>query len=343
MRRKLVALVLLTVLVTGCTAGRAYRKGRDAARAGDWDTAVTEFTNAVQANPDSAEYKIELERAMQNAGREHLSRARDLEQAGQLDAALLEYKAATKMDPTNRLAAARVVELERSIREQIEKSRPRPPIDALRQQARTQGVPILNPADRTPLKFSFNNSGLRDILNFIGTTTGINIQYDATFQDRAYTVTLDGVPLEEALQQILSVNGYFYKVINQRTIVVAPDTQAMHNKYDDLVVQVFYLSHTDATELSQVINQMLRVSGQNLPAIFPGKTSNTLTVRATAPIVAVAERLIRAHDKPRAEVVIEVQILEVNRTKLKAFGINLSEYALGLTFSPEVAPPNTRE
>jgi general secretion pathway protein D len=340
-RRKLAALVLLTVLVSACTAGRAFRKGRDAARAGDWDTAVTEFTNAVQANPDSAEYKIELERAMQNAGREHLSRARDLEQAGQLDAALLEYKAATKMDPTNRLAAARVAELERTIREQIEKSRPRPPIDAMRQQARTQGVPILNPADRTPLKFSFNNSSLRDILNFIGTTTGINIQYDATFQDRAYTVTLDGVPLEEALQQILSVNGFFYKVINQRTIVVAPDTQAMHNKYDDLVVQVFYLSHTDATELSQVINQMLRVSGQNLPAIFPGKTSNTLTVRATAPIVAVAERLIRAHDKPRAEVVIEVQILEVNRTRAKQFGINLSDYALGLTFSPEVSPPNT--
>lgn len=341
MNRKLAALVLLTVLVSGCAAGRAFRKGRDAARSGDWDGAVTHFTTAVQANPDSAEYKIELERAMQNAGREHLSRARDLEQSDQLDAALLEYRAAVKMDPSNRLAAARVAELERTIRERIEKSRPKPPIDALRQQARTQGVPILNPADRTPLKFSINNSSLRDILNFIGSSSGINIQYDATFQDRAYSVQLDGVPLEQALQQILSVNGFFYKVLDQRTIVVAPDTQAMHNKYDDLVVQVFYLSHTDATELSQVINQMLRVSGQQLPAIFPGKTSNTLTVRATAPIVAVAERLIRAHDKPRAEVVIEVQILEVNRGRAKRLGINLSDYALGLTFSPEVAPPNT--
>ncbi len=57
--------------------------------------------------------------------------------------------------------------------------------------------------------------------------------------------------------------------------------------------------------------------------------------------MAVAERLIRALDKPRAEVVIEVQILEVNRNRAKSFGINLSDYALGLTFSPEVAPPNT--
>jgi general secretion pathway protein D len=339
--RKLVVLLLLTVLVAGCTAGRAFRKGRDASRAGDWDAAVQHFTEALQASPDNAEYKIELERAMQNAAREHISRAREFEAADQLDAALIEYRTAIKMDPTNRLAAARATELERTIRERIEKSRPRPAIDQLRQQARTQGVPLLNPADRTPLKLSFNNSSLRDILNFIGTTSGINIQYDTTYRDVPYSVTLDGVPLEEALQQILSVNGFFYKVLNPRTIVVAPDTQPMHNKYDDLVVQVFYLSHSDATELSQVINQMLRVTGQQIPAIYPGKTSNTLTVRATAPIVAVAERLIRAHDKPRAEVVIEVQILEVSRSRAKQFGINLTDYALGLTFSPELAPPNT--
>jgi general secretion pathway protein D len=333
--------LLLTILLAGCTAGRAFRKGRDASRAGDWDAAVQHFTQALQASPDNAEYKIELERAMQNAGREHISRARDLESKDQLDGALIEYKRAVETDPTNRLAAARAAELERIIRDRIEKSRPRPAIDSLRAQARTQGTPVLNPADRTPLKFSFNNSGLRDILNFIGSTSGINIQYDQTYRDVPYTVTLDGVSLEEALQQILSVNGFFYKVLNPSTILVAPDTPAMHLKYDDIVMQVFYLSHADATELSQVVNTMMRLQGQAVPAIYPGKTSNTLTVRATAAVMGVAERLIRAHDKPRAEVIIEVQILEVNRTRAKELGINLSNYNLGLTFSPEVAPPNT--
>ena len=341
MKRKLCALLLLTVLVAGCTAGRAFKKGRDAARAGDWDAAVQLYTEALQASPDNAEYKIELERAMQNAAREHITRARDLEAKDQLDAALLEYKKAVEMDSTNRLAAARAVELERIIRDRIEASRPKPAIDRLRQQARAQGAPTLNPADRTPLKFNFNNSSLRDILNFIGTQAGINIQYDATYRDVPYTVTLDGVPLEEALQQILSVNGFFYKVLNQSTILIAPDNAAMHQKYDDMVMQVFYLSHADAQELSQVVNTMMRLQGQAVPAIYPGKTSNTLTVRTTAALMSVAERLIRSHDKPRAEVVIEVQILEVNRGRAKQLGINLSDYALGLTFSPEAAPPNT--
>ena len=64
-------------------------------------------------------------------------------------------------------------------------------------------------------------------------------------------------------------------------------------------------------------------------------------MRATAPVVEVIERIIRANDKPRAEVVIDVQILEVNRKRTKELGLNLSNYSLGLTFSPEVAPPNT--
>jgi general secretion pathway protein D len=106
-------------------------------------------------------------------------------------------------------------------------------------------------------------------------------------------------------------------------------------------MQVFYLSHADPQELSNTLNTVMRIQAQVPPSIFPNKTSNTLTVRGTAAVVAVAERLIRAHDKPRAEVIIEVQILEVSRTRAKQFGINLSDYALGLTFSPEVAPPNT--
>jgi hypothetical protein len=136
------------------------------------------------------------------AGTHH--RARDFG-PDQLDAALIEYRKAVDMDASNRLAAARGG-ARRIIRERIEKSRPRPAIEKLREQARAQ-VPVLNPADRTPLKIGFNNAGLKDILNFISQTTGINMQFDIAFRDVPYSVNLDGVTLEDALQQILSVNG----------------------------------------------------------------------------------------------------------------------------------------
>jgi general secretion pathway protein D len=338
---RLIVLIVMAVLVSGCAAGRSFRRGQEAARAGDWDAAVTHYTRALQANPDNAQYKIELERAMQNAAREYITRARDAEAKGDIDGALLAYRKAVEMDASNRLAAQKAVELERAIRERIEKSRPKPEIEKLRERARQQ-VPVLVPPTVSLPKVHFNNASLRDVLNHIAALSGINVTFDTQlFRDQPVTVSLENVTVEEALRQILSQSGHFYKVLNPTTIVVAQDTPQARQKYEELVVQTFYLSHADAQEVSQIINTVMRIPNMTVvPALFPNKTANSITVRATAAVVQVIEQLIRSNDKPRAEVVVDVQILEVNRTRLKQFGIDLSTYALNLIFSPELAPPN---
>jgi general secretion pathway protein D len=330
-------------MVSGCAAGRAFRKGEEASRASNWDDAVAYYTKAVQENPDKAEYKIALQRATQTAAREHMSRAADFEAKGQLDQALLEYKRAVELDASNRLASSRVIELEKTIRDRIEATRPKPPIDKMREEARRAGAAqLLNPTAKLPVISFGPNASVRDILNFIGSATGINVTYDQQYQDKAYTVRLEDVTLEQALQQIMAANQLFYKVLNPKTIIVIPDTPQKHAQYDDLVVRVFYVSHADVTELAQVINTIMRIPTMPVqPTLLPNKTSNTITVRATAPIIDVIERIIRSNDKPRAEVIVDLQILEVNRSRTKRLGLNLSNYALGLTFSPEVAPPNT--
>ena len=254
MKHRLVAGIVLTLFVSGCAAGRAFRKGQEASRAGDWDTAVAEYTKAVQESPERAEYKISLERATQSAARDHISRARELESKDQLDAALLEYKRAALLDASNRLAAARATELEKQIRDRIEASRPKPAIDALREQARRASAPMLSPT--TPLGVvSFGpNASLRDVLNTIGASTGINVTYDNQFTDKTYTGRFEDVTLEQALQQIMAANQLFYKVLNPKTIIVVPDIAQKHAQYDDLVVRVFYISHADVSELAQVLN-----------------------------------------------------------------------------------------
>jgi general secretion pathway protein D len=329
------------VVVAGCGAGRAYRRGQELARAGDWDAAVAEFTKSVQADPDNAAYKIALERAQQSAAQDHISRAHQLEEKDQLDAALLEYKKAIEMDATNRLAVARAAALERTIRERIEASRPKPRIDTLREQARQGPQPLLGLRER--LKgLKFDNSSVRDILSFIGSSTGIRITYDQAYQDKAYSIDLEDVTAEEALQQIMSANQLFYKVVNPKTIIVVNDRADKRQQYDEMVVRVFYISHVDAQELSQTVTTIMRVPQMPVaPVIMANKTANTITVRATTQVADIIERIIRANDKPRAEVVLDVQILEVNRQRAKQYGIELNAYALGFLFSPEVAPPNT--
>ena len=77
MRRKVAGLIVLALLASGCAASRAFRHGQDAARIGDWDTAIKFYTTAVQENPESGEYRIHLRRAQDEAYHAHSERARE--------------------------------------------------------------------------------------------------------------------------------------------------------------------------------------------------------------------------------------------------------------------------
>jgi general secretion pathway protein D len=345
MRRltRVTALFLAAALLTGCAAGRAFRRGEDRARVGDWDSAVTYYRTAVQADPDKPEYRIALERAMLNASRQHFDNARALEAKDQLDAALVEYRRTVEFDPTNTQALDRIVQLEKVIRDRIEASRPKPAIVQLREQARqVSPAPLLNQASRAPLDYNFKQASLRDILTFIGSATGINVIYDASFNDRPVTVTLQG-SIEQVLNSLLSSNGLFYTVLDERTIVVAQDSAPNRLRYERQVALTIPLSYVDAAEISAMLTAITRTTtGVTIPpVIIPNKTNNSITVRATEPVIAVIRELVLTNDKPRAEITLDVEILEVSRTRTKELGLNLTQNQIGGIFSPEKLPPAT--
>jgi general secretion pathway protein D len=331
---------LVAALAAGCGASRAYTRGERAANAQQWDEAVEHYRQALQNSPDRPEYKIALERAMQAAAAQHMQQGRVFETEGRLDEALREYRKASEFDPSNRSIATRAAELDRELRTRLEASRPKPAIEQMREQVRrTAQEPTLNPTSRDPLNLRFANASLRDVLNFIGTATGINVTYDRDFQDRSVTVQLEGVTLEQALQQVMLSNQIFFKVLNERTIIVATDNTAKRQQYEEQVIKTFFVSHADASELAQLINTVILAPQMAIqPRIAANKTANTITVRASAPVAGIIEQVIKINDKPRAEIVIDVQILEVSRERAKRFGLNLTDYALGGIFSPEQSP-----
>ena len=336
---------LLALGVAVCAAascGGAYRQGQQSAQEGDWDTAVAYYERALRDDPERPEVRISYERALINASRHHIDLGRAYEEQADLPAALREYRTASEFDPSNSEVAVRAAELDRALREQLEAARPPAPIEAMRQQARLDSAPpLLNPASRDPLTFEFRETSLEDLLDFIGDATGINVAYDDQFQDREVSFRIDGMTLEETLDHVLTTNQYFYKVLNPRTIIVVPETPQKRGQYDEQVIQTFYLSHADVQEVSQLLSQIVRVPQMAVqPVVIPNTLNNTITVRATASVTAIVEQVIAANDKPLAEVIIDVQILEVNREQAKRYGLNLTDYALGGIFSPEVAPPN---
>ena len=164
------------------------------------------------------------------------------------------------MDATNRLAESRAAELERTIRDRIEKSRPKPPIEQLREQARAQSQPLLNPANRDPLRHHVQQLEPARRLTTLGSWRDQRPVRPAVLHRRAgHGAARRRDASSRRCSRCSRRNGHFYKVLNQSTIIVVPDTPQAHAKYDELVVRVFYLSHSDPTEISQILNTVMRI------------------------------------------------------------------------------------
>src|SRR5262249_61373369 len=108
---------------------------------------------------------------------------------------------------------------------------------------------------------------------------------------------------------LMTMNQLSYKVISERSIFGFPDTTVKHAQYDEQVIRTFYLSHADATEVSQILSSVVRLPGIAVqPIMVANKTANTLTVRGTAAMGQILERIIQQDDKPRAEHATEGEV-----------------------------------
>src|SRR5688572_23786485 len=342
MLRRTVAVGAAIVLLAGCATGRAFRSGQQAARQGDWDAAVAYYQTALKHDPSRVDIKIALQRASLAASAEHMARAKELEAQEQWAAAAAEYRLAADLDAANVFAAAKAAAIERKLRAEIDALRPPSRMDTLREQAqRVPGMPTL--IDPTvPIVLRITNTSVREILTTIGTMAGINVTFvqqppiDQQL-NRLYSVDLQGESLETALGQVLNANQLTFKVINPRGILIYGSDQGGRTAHDDVFVQVFYLSHVEAAEMNNLLTQLTQ-QAQPRPLVQANKNTNALTVRGTLPVLKVFEQVIKANDKPKAEVMIDVEILEVNSQRMKDIGLNLSQYALGFALSPETRP-----
>ena len=336
-------IALATILVIGCVStGSLVKSGDQAGQRGDWDAAVAYYREALTKDPKDIKAKLGLERSVREASLQHVARARALEAQEQWAGAAAEYRLAAELLPSNALAVAKSAELERRLRAQVEALRPPSRMDQVRQQAaQLPGVQRLDP--RVPVVlFRFTNTQIRDILNSFRDQTGINWTSDEGLQGKlstGYTVDLQDVPLEDALNRVLSANKLVYKVVDSKTIFIYEDTPPKRQQWDDRYQKVYYLSNAQANDVMQLINGLMGAGGATGPAVRPviqqNKNANALVVWATLPVLELISRIVEAADKPLAEVLVDVQILEVSRTRLRELGIELSSYSLGFALVPD--------
>ncbi len=316
--RSVPALILAAVLATaGCASSRAFRSAEQAERRRDWDRAVLEYSRALKLEPGRVEYQRALRRARLRAAEEHAASGRRLRAQGLLKEAADELRLAIDLSPES---AAWRDEL-RAIEEQRASGRTPPALAELKQRARERPLSglALDAGAQAPLGLSFRGASLREAYLTLGRAAGVNFVFDPQFQDQPLTLDLKDVPFEQALAALGSAGRTFHRVLDARVLSVVPDTPAKRREFEEQVVRTFYLSNA---ELKDAIDLLRVVLGARRVAAMPGL--NALTINDTPDKIAAAERILEALDKPRAEVLVEVEILEVNRTRLRDYGIEIT-------------------
>jgi general secretion pathway protein D len=309
------------LLAGGCAATTAMRQGRAAEDRQDYDLAVVEYTKAVRVNPDDTTARAGLNRAKLRASDSHFNRGRRLAATGKYEEALVEYELAAELNPTSAHVDEELRSTRNKLRAKIAVSHEgKTDLEALIDRSRDLPPPGLDLPDvKMPASLNFPNAGSRDIFTAIARFGGVGIVFDPSFQNAPITVDLRDATLESALDTVAGATHTFYRVTAPRTIVVAPDTPAKRRDYQEEVVRTFYLSNADLKETMDLLRIVL--DARRISAVT---ATNALTIKDTPERVAAAARVLTAIDKARPEVIIDVELLEVDRTRLLEYGLQVA-------------------
>ncbi|MFQ5839636.1 MAG: secretin N-terminal domain-containing protein, partial [Candidatus Methylomirabilales bacterium] len=368
--RPLTTLWVLGLLMASCaTSTGPLTRGDELIAVGNYDAAVRYYMEVLSRDPKSVEVRLKLVQAFRDAAEAHYQRGHELEQRKLWDAALDEYQRTLLYRAENvRTQEAiervrgkkRAAELLVRARKQLDKGELRraaqglaeakaldpenPEVltlfeavgeqlqlltDAAEEAARAAAdEDALSLVSTKPVTLRFKDTDIKDVMEIVSKLAGVNILLDDGIRVKKVTTFVKELPLRQALSLLLTTNRLFAKPVGENSLIVIPDTPAKHRQYDDLMVRTFYLSKVEAKAAVNLLRTIL-----NTRQVFVNEKLNALVVRDTPEKIMLAEKLLEANDRGSGEVEIELEILEVDRTRLKDMGIFITDqYQVFLDF-----------
>ncbi|MFQ5719741.1 MAG: secretin N-terminal domain-containing protein [Acidobacteriota bacterium] len=329
-RLPLPAVLVLCLLVTSCNPARKpFKEGEHQAKAGDYDRAVLSFSKALNEDPGNEQYRLALSRARFRASQVHFDKAKRYLQSERLKLAVEELQAAVFLDPTNDFAAVELEKAEAALAEAEDARSAINDFEAMKRKARqTLDAPKLDPASNIQILLKFKDEELGKIFDALSKATGINFLYDDHVElNKRVSIDQANVTFEEAMDLLMIQNKLFYKVHNPTTLIIIPDTRQKRQEYEDQVIKTFYLSNAEVKDVQTILRTLL-----DARKVAVNDQLNAITIKDTPDTVAVAERLVQNSDKAKAEVIVDVEIVEFDRSTLQNLGIDITTSSLSLTF-----------
>ncbi len=303
----------------------------------DYDGALELYEQALALDPGDPAYRIAAQRCRFLACQKHVDAGQKLRDQGDLAKALQEFMTAVQRDPSSSIA---VQEWKRT-QEIIERDKgagAKPDEKGLTPQQMAQkdsddrigsmlAPPELKPVNRVIQSLKMNSQPPRVLYETLCKLAGLNVVFDPQYQNTSgrqnYNVELNNSSIENALDYLGVLTKTFWKPLTENTVFVAEDNVTKRRDYDDDVVKVFYVTNATSVQEFQEIATAVR-SLTEIRRVYTYNAQKAMLVRGTVDQMALAEKLIRDLDKPKAEVVVEIIVMEVNRGRTRDLASTLA-------------------
>lgn len=355
-----ISLLVVNLLLAGCATELALRNARETFNEGKFEESLQVLSEALEEDPTNPQLRSAYLSARDRGMQKILATAEEEGRYGDFASAKASYQRALSIDKDNARAKAGLLNLEReerhreilaSVKGNLGKNEDGASLEKLRlvlseDSANAEAKSLLQQLERKPVKPSsdskiakalqkklsidFKDAMLKQVFEVFARTTSVNFVFDKEVRgDQKVTVFLNGTSVKEALEVVLFTNQLEQRTLDNNTILIYPNTPAKLKDYQQLTVRGFFLANAEADQVANAMKTLLKMKD-----VIVDKRQNLITVRDTAEAVKMAEKLVALHDLPEPEVMLDVEIVEINRNRLTELGI---KYPSQLTLTPLTA------
>jgi general secretion pathway protein D len=305
------------------SAEHAYKEGGRAEKKNDYDTAYAGYKLAYESKPSDPQYMAAYTRMRFYASGQHIRLGQQLRDSGKLEEALTEFRHAVAIDSSNFSAQQEVRRTVDMMQKQAREKEEGEPLKASARSLQNEAANAAGPVSldtKSNMPISLHLTTTTDVVyKTIASLAGINVLMDPEYKPQKITFELKDVGLREALDMIAIQSKTFWRPLSSNTILVASDNGAKRKDLEQNVMKTFYLRNAATpADLQQAATTLKGILDISRIQVIPEQRS--LTLRGTPDQMVLAQKLLGDIDKPKAEVLIEVTVLEVSRNKLRTLG-----------------------
>jgi general secretion pathway protein D len=343
-------LIICMFLFQGCVAHNTNKIMADNfAKESDFDAAVEYYNKAYKENPEDLDLKLKLQNAKQKASLQHMRKALEFIEKKYFREAIEELQVSIAFYSSNHRAIELVdkakmmkesfyytkkghKQIKTGDFEQAKKSFQR----AVKLDPENEDAAIalgkfrkefddlpeyrLDLKSNAPISLKFKQTPVLNVFEILSRLSGINFIFDKDIKSSKVTLFMTDVKFDRFLDVLLKTNALKAKMINRKTMLIYPDTPAKAKEYDELYVKTFYLSYLKAKKAVSILTKILKSKN-----IIANEKLNAVTIRGQKESVAMASKIIAANDRTPSEVILNVEIMEVERKKEKELGLSISD------------------